>query len=111
MKISLKLLVFATFLLCPIVVFSQGSGSSGTKKNSATKNSGSKNNFVVTKSVSGLVTSINTNSLTLKNRSGKSVVYFLTKSSRYVGSRPQNGDNVTVTFSANDRKIITVRKS
>ena len=111
MKISLKLLIFATFLLCPILAFSQGSGSSEMKKSSATKKSGSKNNFVVTKSVSGLITSISSNSLTLKNINGKNVVYFLTKNSRFVGSRPRNGENVKVTFSANDRKITVVRKT
>ncbi len=110
MKISLKMITFVTLLLCPILAFSQGSGSSEMKKGSATKNKSSKNNFVVTKSTTGLLTSINSNSLTLKTKSGKNVVYFLTNSSRFVGTRPRNGENVKVTYSANDRKIIIIRK-
>jgi hypothetical protein len=111
MKISLKILIFATLLLCPILAFSQGSGSSEMKKDSATKNKSGKNNFVVTKSATGLVTSITSNSLTIKNKSGKNMVYFLTKNSRFVGTRPRNGENVKITYSANDRKITVVRKS
>lgn len=110
MKNSFKLLIVAALLLCPILAFSQGSGSSEMKKGSATKNKGGKNNFIVTKSASGLVTGVNSNSLTIKTKSGKTVVYFLNKNSRFVGSRPRNGENVKVTYSANDRKIISVRK-
>jgi hypothetical protein len=111
MKITIKLLIYATLLLCPILAFSQGSGSSEMKKGSTAKNKSGRNNFVVTKSATGLVTSITSNSLTLKNKSGKNMVYFFTRSSRFVGTRPQNGENVKVTYSANDRRVIIARKS
>jgi hypothetical protein len=110
MKITIKLLIFAALMLCPILAFSQGSGSSEMKKGSTAKMKGGKNNFVVTKSATGVVTSITPKSLTLKNKSGKSMVYFLTRNSRFVGTRPRNGENVKVTFSANDRTVISVRK-
>ncbi len=106
MKISIKILLLAGFLLLAMDSFAQGSGSSTPTKNKTA--SRAKSNFAVTRSVSGNVTSIKNGAVVVKGKTGKSVSLLVTKKTR-VGGCLQVGQNVKVIYTPNNRVATLVR--
>ncbi len=105
MKISLRHLTLFAFMLVPVAVYSQGSGSTEPVKTGAKKRS----NFVVTRSVSGAVDSASDGSVVVKTNKGKTTTLIVTKKTRVGSGCMTVGRNVTVTYTAKDRKATAVR--
>jgi len=103
MKILNKLSLFAAFLLLPIAVLAQGSGSSDPN------NKPKKDNFAVTRSVSGVLSSQSSSSIIIEIKNGEKISLSLTGKTRFV-SRPKVGQRVKVTYLVRDKKATVVRK-
>jgi len=103
MKNLNKLVLFAAFILLPVAVSAQGSGSSDTN------NKPKKNNFAVTRSVSGTLNSQSAGSIVVKIKNGENISLVLTNKTRFI-TRPKVGQRVKVIYSANNKKAIVVRK-
>lgn len=110
MRLTNRFLILATILLFPVLCFAQGSGSSeSSKSRGGGKTSGKKSNFAITRSISGVVNSIGSNSISLKTPNGKTVSFVIGKTRVFAGGRPRIGQNVRVTYTANDRKVTNIR--
>lgn len=110
MKLNLKLVIFAVFLIVPVSSFGQGSGSSEGSKTSGGKKT-KKSNFGINRSLSGTVASISVSSISIKTGSGKTSVFSITRNTRFVGGRPKTGDKRKVTYLAQNREAVTIRRS
>lgn len=91
------------FLLLPVAILAQGSGSSDS--NSKSK----KNNFAVSRAVSGVLKSQSGSFIIVEIKNGEKISLGLTGKTRFV-SRPKVGQRVKVTYSADDKKAIVIRK-
>jgi hypothetical protein len=109
MKFNLKLTIFIVFLIVPIAVFGQGSGSSEGSKTSDEKMM-KKSNFAINRSLSGTVVSINATSISIRTSSGKTSVFAITRNTKFVGSRPKKGERSRVTYLAQKRQAVTIRR-
>lgn len=103
MKFSIKHLLFVAFLLFPVAVFAQGSGSSEPKKTPK------ENNFAVTRSVRGVIQSTSRSSVVIQSKNGKSISLGITKNTRISRSCLRRGKDVRVTYTPNDRKATIIR--
>lgn len=101
MKNLNKLVLFAAFLLLPMVVMAQGSGSSDPDKKDK--------NFAVTRSVSGVLDSKSSNSIVIKTKKGNKITLKTTENTEWVGS-PKIGQRVKATYMQKDRKVTVVAK-
>lgn len=97
MKIPIKILLSIGFLFFSVNAFAQGSGSSNPTKSAGGTTRREKNNFAVTRSVSGSVTSIKNGSLIVKGKNGKSVSLRVTSKTQ-VGGCLRVGRNVKVIY-------------
>ncbi len=80
----LKILISGMFLIIPAFVFGQGSGSSGYPQPSGGgENISSENNFVVTRSASGKVASLEKGILIIKDKKDKEIRVTLTKDTKF----------------------------
>jgi len=108
MKISIKILLVASFLLLPGNGFAQGSGSTTSPKSTSKTAHRAKNNFAVTRSISGVVTSTKNGTVVVKSKNGKSISLRVTGKTR-VGGCLQVGQNVKLTYTPNNRIAMLVR--
>jgi hypothetical protein len=109
MKLNLKTIIFAVFLILPVVAFGQGSGSSEGTKTSNDKMM-KKSNFSISRSVTGKVASINSSSISVRTSSGKTSVFVINRSSKFIGGRPKSGERAKVTYSVQNKQAITIRR-
>ncbi len=109
MKVSIKILLLVGFLLLPVVNgFAQGSGSSTPTKSASKTAHRAKNNFAITRSVSGRVSSIKSGSVVVKGKNGKSISLRVTRKTR-VGGCLQVGQYVKVIYTPSNRTATLVR--
>lgn len=95
-----------SLLLVPAIVYSQGSGSSAPAK---PKGKTAGNNFVVTRSVTGVVNATSDDSIAVENLKGEIVTLIVTKKTRVGSGCMMVGQKVTVTYAVKDKKATTVR--
>lgn len=108
MKISIKILLAAGFLFFSGNVFAQGSGSSEPAKSKSGAARRDKNNFAVTRSVSGSITSIKNGGVVVKGKNGKNISLRVTEKTQ-IGGCLRVGRNVKVIYTPNNRVASLVR--
>jgi hypothetical protein len=109
MKLNLKFIIFAVFLIVPFVAFGQGSGSSEGSKTSSEKMR-KKSNFAINRSLSGTISSINASSISVRTSSGKTSVFVITKNTKFIGVRPKKGERSKVTYLVQNKQAVTIRR-
>jgi hypothetical protein len=112
MKFNLKLAIFIVFLIVPFAAFGQGSGSSGGSKPSGEKMEKmvKKSNFAINRSSSGTVSAVSGSAISIRTSAGKTHSFTLGRKTRFAGGRPRKGDKVKVTYLAQNRQAILVRR-
>jgi hypothetical protein len=109
MKLNLKLAIFLVFLTIPAIALGQGSGSSNTPKTSGGKTT-KKSNFAISRFISGTVVAVNASSISIRTSSGKTSVFTIRRMTKFVGSRPKKGERSRVTYLAQKRQAVTIRR-
>jgi hypothetical protein len=109
MKNSLmKIFISGMFLFIPAFVFGQGSGSSGYPQPRSENESSIENNFVVTRNISGKVSSLEKGVLIVKDKKDKEIRVVLTKDTKFkVGKKTVKVDELDEKLFAegNDIKV------
>lgn len=105
----MRILICGMFLLIPAVVFGQGSGSSGYPQPSGgNDNLSTENNFVITRSASGKVASLEKGILIIKDKKDKEIRVILTKDTKFkIGKKTVKVDELDEKLFAegNDIKV------
>lgn len=110
----MRILICGMFLLIPALVFGQGSGSSGYPQPSGgSDNLSTENNFVITRSASGKVASLEKGILIIKDKKDKEIRVILTKDTKFkIGKKTvkideldeklfAEGNDIKVTYTPN----------
>lgn len=92
--------------MIPAAVYSQGSGSSAPTK-ARGKSTGS--NFVVARSVTGVVDTISDGSVAVENSKGDIITLSVTKTTRLGSGCMTVGRRVTIVYSVKDKRATSVR--
>lgn len=107
MKVTIKILLLVSFLFLPVKSFAQGSGSSSPTKSGTARRD--KNNFAVTRSVSGVVISMKNGAVVVKSKNGKNVSLRVSAKTRVGGGCLQAGQNVRIVYTPGDGVATLVR--
>lgn len=97
------------FLIVPILAYGQGSGSSKDSQSTGGKMA-KKSNFAINRSTSGTVASISASSITVKTNSGKTISFIIKRNTKFVGGRPSKGDKAKITYLAQNRQAVLIRR-
>lgn len=107
---KLKLAVLGILFIAPVLAYGQGSGSSESTKSTG-GGSAKKSNFAINRSISGTVVSISASSISIQTGSGKTNTFAIRRNTKFIGGRPSKGDKVKVTYLANNKQIVSIRRS
>jgi hypothetical protein len=107
MKNSLiKIFLGGMFLFIPAFVFGQGSGSSNYPQPRNESGSAENNNFVVTRSASGKVASLEKGILTIKDKKDREIQVILTKDTKFkIGKKTVKADEIDEKLFAEGNEI------
>ncbi len=110
MKLNFKLAILVIFLIVPVLAFGQGSGSSDASRASG-GSMAKKSNFAINRSVSGIVSFISSSSIQIKTGSGKNSVFSIKRNTNFIGGRPRQGERAKITYLAQNKQAISIRRS
>jgi hypothetical protein len=111
MKNLMKIFICGMFLFIPAFIFGQGSGSSNYPQPRNEGGSAENNNFVVTRSISGKVASLEKGILIIKDKKDKEIQVILTKETKFkIGKKTVKADELDEKMFAegNDIKVTYV---
>ncbi len=103
---TVKIFICGVFLFIPAFVFGQGSGSSDNPPPRQADSLPGENNFVITRSSSGRIVSLNKGILTIKDKKDKEIQVGLTKATKFkVGKKTVKVDELEEKLFAEGNEI------
>jgi hypothetical protein len=102
----MKILISGIFLVIPAFIFGQGSGSSNYPPPRTDTGSIENNNFIVSKSVTGKVSSLKKGILTIKDKKDREISVALTKDTKFkIGKKTISADELDEKIFAEGNEI------
>ncbi len=108
MKFSAGHILIIILVLFPAALFGQGSGSSEAKRTTG-KRSREKNNFAVTRSIRGIVSSSSQGEFTIKRSNGRIISFNVNRKTVVGRGCLKAGQNIRVTYTPNGREATVIR--